>query len=154
MIRLICEVAHFSSCFAADYDFSGGTVCAMSNSTNIGQPFVFSPRDRTENGSYTVTRINGLSFKVCVFNNGIDLSVTNLNGSGTFNVTFISQEGRSVTLPVDYGTCIRLLADHGCCTSLKLYTHNYIKMQFEVYAAMHVASLEYSLYIAVYAVLA
>lgn len=30
----------------------------------------------------------------------------------------------------------------------------YIKMQFEVYAAMHVASLEYSLYIAVYAVLA
>lgn len=122
MIRLICEVAHFSSCFAADYDFSGGTVCAMSNSTNIGQPFVFSPRDRTENGSYTVTRINGLSFKVCVFNNGIDLSVTNLNGSGTFNVTFISQE-RSVTLPVDYGTCIRLLADHGCCTSLKLYTH-------------------------------
>lgn len=113
-----CEVAHFSSCFAADFDFSGGTVCA--NTTNTLRPLVFSPTDGTEDDSYTVTRITGPSFRVCVFNNNTDLSVTGLNGNGTFNVTFVSQ-GRSVTLPVSYdaGTCIALLADHGCCNIIE-----------------------------------
>ena len=101
--------AHFfPSRFAAEFDFTVQNVCASSTLDPILgiDIWVFSPPDGTETGNYTITTIVGPSPDSCIFNN-TELSVTRPNGSsGRFNITFVSQQGQSAALLVNYGTCI------------------------------------------------